>query len=87
VTELRILTDTQLVGNLHYASFDSDMGRVAIFVSSPSVDITAISKRYGRASVEKTDKDSLRYIAYGRVRLVADPSGKIVVVCYHMPKD
>ena len=78
LTNLRMLNDEALVGNLSHA----EMQGCAVFISTTRVDIATLREKYGAPDSERKMKNGGPLLTYGMFRIFGDPAGKAVLVIY-----
>lgn len=77
--ELRILLDSKITQNLQFTSLNVGEGSSLLFVGQPERTIAEVIAIHGKPTTEKTD-GSGRVLSYGRIRLIADSTGKVILV-------
>jgi len=79
VTELRLLLDKQLAGNLSYMSASVQGMKALLLVSDPDRTVEEVISMYGPPTNDKTRRGT-RILTYGRIRLIDDSKGKVILV-------
>jgi len=81
ITELRILLEPKLVGDLYCMPLEKGEGKALVFYAEPEMTLSGAKAKFGEPVSEATADDCI-CLNYGRVRLVADTSGKVNFVLY-----
>ena len=87
LVELKLLSEQGLVGRYHWGwiRMEGQEGLKARFFSfSPTVNTNRIATKYGQPSSQKKHGGTT-VLTYGRIRLIASGSGRIVGVLYNDP--
>lgn len=81
IIEMQMLLDSKLTGNLQhtYLKFDDEEESVIVFLSPPERKISEVISMYGRPKPMKS-RNNGRVLCYGRIRILADSAGKVLVV-------
>jgi hypothetical protein len=77
---LRMVLDDRLVGNGMYADVMSQDFPFCVFLAVPRMPTTEVRATYGIPSSQTKDERGHEELTYGKLRLISDPSGKVVAV-------
>lgn len=78
-TELRILVDRKLVGNLRSSSASIQGKTALLMLHAPQRTVADVLSEYGTPSADQTRGD-IRILTYGRIRLLGNAAGEVQTV-------
>lgn len=81
LTELRILLDDRVVPSLMYGGGLFGMTYLRVFLGAPEVNVDYVIETFGEPTTDETVGDD-RLLTYGRLRLIANPEGEILIVVF-----
>ncbi len=84
VSDLRLLLNSKIADDFRCSEFALPGGKAKLLLSSPSVTMDEIIKALGKPEQDmKQSKYDVRFITYGRVRLVGNLKGEVFAVLFN----
>ena len=82
--DLSLLLDAVVISDFRCTSIAMPQGRAQLLLQQPSMNLDSVIKAHGDPTQDKTlSKYDLRFITYGRIRLLADAQGTVFAVLFH----
>jgi hypothetical protein len=85
LTNLRMLLDEELVGNLRSLTGRTPLGAFAFFRNYSKLTLAEVRRKYGPPTTEVQDQNGQEILTYGVLRVVGKFDGTVAVVMFAPP--